>query len=251
MNKKEKIIRKYRHIAISGAGPGVGTSFIALGLTCYFAQKGMEVSYTECGLPGSKRSLIWDKASRWKEFKGREFIDFYHMAKGINPIAGRHNYLMIDQGSVDLRIISPENKKSEETLEREEMLRLLASARGDVCIFDVEGSDDYLFAAMDVDVLMVVLDPTPSVIQGQRERIAKLENVSRTLRNQGSQVIWVVNGDNLGVNRRHLKAMIKERNLVYFPQIPRELIDGSEYGGENPWMQREIQEIFYNFFEGI
>ena len=70
---------------------------------------------------------------------------------------------------------TPQNCENEMELSGEEKSRLIQSARGQVCIFDIEAENrwDHLLSVM--DMLVVVVDPLPSEADTQQSAIQTSE----------------------------------------------------------------------------
>lgn len=230
-------------IGVTGLGQGVGTTFVATALAFYFRDQGRKVSFTECLDPASCNTLLYDQVAMDKRFSHRNFDDTYRHLMEEGPIQRNQN----KEAGILWRIPTPENCKAQLTLNQRHKARLIAAAREEVCIFDVEADyswDDYL---VDMDVIFVVADPLPSKLIRSRERYRHLKKMELA----GCKVIWIVNKMNSGVDKKQVKNYLKADHILWLEAFAMEQIYENEYLCRFPWEKAEIQRKIIEIFTKV
>ncbi|MBR4020851.1 MAG: hypothetical protein IKI99_06020 [Firmicutes bacterium] len=233
---------RYR-IGVTGIGRGVGTTFVAAALAFYFRDQGRQVSYTECLNPAACSSLLFDQVAMDKRFAHRHFDNTYQHLTEDGPVRRNQN----KEEGILWRIPTPDNCKDRLTLNTRQQARLMAAAREEVCIFDMEADyswDDYL---MDMDVIFVVVDPLPSKLIRSRERYRMLKKMELA----GCRVIWVVNKMNPGVDKKQVKHYLKADHILWIAAFETSQIYEHEYLCRFHWENAEIQRKFIENFTKV
>ena len=221
------------NIAVTGTGRGVGATTVALMLAGVAAEHGEAVSFTECQDPSQMARLVYHILSMDKR-RGTPVSIYGAAAEGL-PVRIIENRMMMEagQGHIDWRIVTPDDVNEAVRLDKAQMTRIVSSAGGDVCIFDVssDGSTDHLFS--DMDLVVAVVDPLPSRLLMQASRIASIKYI----KNKGIPVVFVVNRINKGVSKRHVKRIIRDPDIIFIDMIDETYIYAAEFGGLFPWEQ--------------
>ncbi len=230
---------QYR-IGVTGLGQGVGTTFVATALAFYFRDQGRQVSYTECLNPAACNSLYYNQVAMDKRFGHRHFDDTYQHLTEDAPILRNRN----KEAGIIWRLPTQENRRDKLTLTQRQQARLIAVAREEVCIFDMEADyswDDYL---MDMDVIFVIADPLPSKLISSRDRYRTLKKMELA----GCKVVWIVNKTNPGIDKKQVKNYLKADYFFWLDAIePRHIYEDEylcRFHWENAEIQRKIMEIF-------
>ncbi len=242
-NRQEKTLpdqaEQYR-IGVTGLGQGVGATFVATALAFYFRDQGRQVSYTECVNPASCMTLLYDQVAMDKRFAHRGFEDIYRHLADEEPFRRNQN----KEEGIIWRLATPDNCKDGLHLQDKQKARLVAAAREEVCIFDLEADyswDEYL---MDMDVIFVVADPLPSKLLRSRARYRSLKKLELA----GCQVVWIVNRMNEGVDRKQVKNYLKAEKLLWMEAFDAASIYENEYlcrfHCQNTEIQKKMLEIF-------
>ena len=228
---------------MTGLGRSVGTTLVSSSLAFFFEEKGCDVSFTECREPAYAENLFYDSVSMDKRFANRDFADIYKcidegitVKKADNP-----------EGNINWTLVTPENRKAGITLNSEKRGRLIQSAKGDICIFDVETRNEWNVYLIDMDLILVIVDPMPSKLIGSVDRFRRL----RKMEFDGTEIRWIVNRVNNGVNKREVKKYLKSENVFWLENIPADKIYASEYSSAFLWENREIRNIMDRLFTEI
>lgn len=245
-DRQEKMLQEraeQHRIGVTGLGQGAGATFVATALAFYFRDQGRQVSYTECLNPAACTGLLYDQIAMDKRFAHRDFEDIYRHLTEDEPIRRSWN----KEEGIIWRLATPDNCKDALTLEDKQKARLMAAAREEVCIFDLEADyswDDYV---MDMDVVFVVADPLPSKLIRSRARYRMLKKLEFA----GCRVIWIVNKMNPGVDKKQVKNYLKADNLLWMEAVEANLIYENEYLCRFHWQNTEIQKKMLEIFTKV
>ncbi|MFR7989231.1 MAG: hypothetical protein ACLU5F_01405 [Anaerovoracaceae bacterium] len=175
-----------------------------------------------------------------KRFLNRQFIDVYQRIREGRPVRGTKN---LEKG-INWILPTPQNCENEMELSGEEKSRLIQSARGQVCIFDIEAENrwDHLLSVM--DMLVVVVDPLPSKLIRSSRRFKLLKQIELA----GCPVVWIVNRTNRGISRRQVAGYLKTKEVTWINEFPAEWIYSDEFSCRFHWENNDIKcqlmEIF-------
>ncbi len=253
----QRMSSRQLNIAVTGLGRSVGTTFVATALAFYFRDKGKTVSFCQCLTPSKAGSLLYDAVAMDQRFARREFCDVYERIHASEPLrfaatgAGwgkqKEKLLNTEEG---ISWILPTGQSSradaighngmdlaQTDLTEAQQARLLTIPRGEVCVFDFEADNQWNQTLMDMDVIIVVVDPLPSKMIHSKERFKFLKKLELA----GCIVVWVVNYVNRGINLRQVKAYLKTNQIIRVPTFQAELIYECEYACRFPWENAEIQ----------
>lgn len=259
---KEKDISEHRNqlnIAVTGLGQSTGSTMIATALTFYFASSGKNSQMIQClnpsgaGCPGEEKrhaeteiggsTLLYDAAAFDRRFANREFHDVYEKIRDGQPVRGLKN---MEKG-VNFFLPTPKNRTEHLALDRGQRARLIQSAKGDVCIFDMESSGEWDEFLLDMDLIIVTCDPLPSKMIQSAERFKKLKRMELS----GCRVLWAVNKMNAGVSKRQVKGYLKTNDILWIKHLPPEEIYGDEYACRFHWENEEIRCYLLDIFTKI
>ena len=231
------------NIAVTGLGRNVGTTLVSSALAFFFEEKDYNVSFTECREPADAESLFYDSVSMDKRFANRNFADIY---KCIDEGITMKNAVNLE-GNINWTLVTPENRRAGIKLSSEKRGRLIQSARGDICIFDIEPRNEWNAYLLDMDMILVAVDPMPSKLIGSADRFRRL----RKMEFDGTEIKWIVNRVNNGINKREVKKYLKSENVFWLENIASEKIYASEYSSAFFWENGEIRNIMDRLFTEI
>ena len=235
------------HIGVTGLGRSVGTTFVATALAFYFREKEKDTAFCQCLTPSKASRLSYDEVAMEQRFGRRAFCDVYGKIAAGEPLVGglektsgklnveeRINWILPVPGSTDLTEV--------------QRSRLVTIPKGEIRIFDFQAEDEWNPLLLDMDWIVVVVDPLPSKLIRSKKRFHFLKKLELS----GCKVIWVVNRNNPGVSLRQVKAYLKTNQAVLIPDFGSEIIYRSEYSCKFAWengeIQRKMMEIFTLLF---
>lgn len=228
------------NIGVTGLGRSVGTTFVASSLAFYLQSKGNCLTFCQCLHPEPGRPLLYDEAAMDQRFANRRFVRFYELLSGDAPVRGLEN---LEQ---DIRWIlpTPEDRDAGIRLDGRQRGRLLASAKGEICIFDLDAGSDWESLLADMDAVIAVCDPLPSRLMAGTQRFQMLKKLELS----GRPVLWLCNRTNSGVSRRQTAGFLKTRDVLWVPCFDSALIYADEYAcrfhWQNPEIRKDLLEIF-------
>ena len=88
----------------------------------------------------------------------------------------------------------------------------------------------------EMDIIVAVIDPLPSLLIEGSANIGELREMKR-------EVLWILNRDNKGVNRREMKRYLGFMPEFSQEEIPREIIARAEYNCEKLPSVMELKGI--------
>ena len=253
------------NIGVTGTGRQVGASLFAVMLTGFLGSFGLDICYTEIGVPREKTALLYDSFAMDQRFSAKGFVDFYELISkskrviGISNVeslafgeniqkrdvfAGKGNKL--SSGSIDWRLISPANIQEGVTLDEKDFVRLQSIARGDYNIFDIDSSSDFDFMLKDMDVLFVVASPLPSRMIREAERIKEFKLLADHIK-----IVWVINHMNSGVSKREIKRVFRNDNMLFIDELGVQNLYACEYKCTYPWADEECRKQFWGIFTKV
>ncbi|MCI8631477.1 MAG: hypothetical protein HFG67_04275 [Firmicutes bacterium] len=235
-----------------------------------------------------QKTNLYDALGMDKRFAGRHFTDFFgliergmsirnirNVDEQINwalriPVSGNsyigpsqyeclsNNGKAKEVAQIHDGILDKESSMlfSEELQYREEeyliLARLINNVAGDftVCDFGSGQFADFKNPLyLDMDTLVCVLDPLPSKLLESADMI----NEIRLMEAKGQKIIWILNKDNGGVNRRELRDFLGNilSRAYVIPLMDERLFYSAEYNCEIPFDKREIHEKTKSVFGEI
>lgn len=231
------------NIAVTGLGRSVGTTLVSSSLAFFFGEKGYTVSFTECGEPRHANSLLYDSVSMDRRFANREFTDVYSCIDREETVKKQGN---IEEG-ISWSLITPKDCEDGISLDSKKRGRLIQSARGQICVFDVEACGDWDSFLLDMDLIIAVVDPLPSKMirgAGRFRRLKKMEI-------NGGNLIWLVNRANAGINRKEVKKYLRSDSVFWLENFPAEKIYKAEYSSGFCFCAEGIGEALRDLFKEI
>lgn len=231
------------NIAVTGLGQNVGTTFVASSLAFYFAEKGNSLTFTQCLTPSRCNGLLYDAAAMDQRFRNREFVDFYRLIKEEKPTKGRQNL----ESGINWRIPTPWDCENNIDLDPEQRGRLIQGARGQICLFDLAAHRDWDKFLLDMDLVLVIIDPLPSKLIRHSGRFKQLKQMELS----GAAVRWIVNRANPGINRRQVSGYLKTNELIFIEEFPIEIIYGDEFFCKFHWQNKDIRCKLMDIFTKV
>lgn len=221
-------------IGVLPGSRGDGATLIALGLAQYISRRRIKekdrVSYLEFrgSLPGP---TVFDWTGMEKRFVGRGFHDFFGMAESNQPF---RNLLNLDEGINWILPLpgSPQPK-------RDLIGKLLRRSPGNILLCDFSNVPHIREHLADMDVLILVVDPSPSGLLASLPVLSEL----RKMEESGMPVIRVVNRWNEGIEKREVLRFLQDREPVQVPVIPYEYICRSQFGCMLPLQDSAIRPL--------
>lgn len=242
--------RQQLNIAVTGLGRSVGTTFVGTALAFYCRDQGKDVSYCQCLTPSKAARLLYDEVAMEQRFLRRSFVDVYEKISSGETVTGTRGHTRQLNREEDISWILPSGKNSQDLTESQQA-RLLTIPRGEVCIFDFEAEYQWNHLLMDMDAIVVVVDPLPSRLIHVKERFRFFKRMELS----GCPVIWMVNRMNQGVNLRQVKGYLKTNEMLKIPAFPTESMYRCEYDCRFPWedgeIRRKMMEIFTLLFQKL
>lgn len=232
-----KIIEKIK-VGVTGLGKGAGASFVAVSIA-YFAASESERNVAFVQL--DEGHSVYDSLGIDKRFSGRTFCDFYKLVREGRSIKTERN---LDE-KINWAIAIPESVSgSEDTKKRLtdiEYMRLVNNISGDFIVCDFGNCDDETLESLydDMDYIVCVIDPLPSKLLGVEESFKRIKMMS----SRGKNIIFIVNKDNPGINRRELRDYLGKMvsdNCHYIRMFDQRLFYSAEYRCEIPASVKEI-----------
>ncbi len=256
-----------RKIGIVGCGKSTGATFAATALALYASElTAHKVAYVQ--MDGEtfsnyqtieqkqQKTDIYDALGMDKRFAGREFIDFFGLLEQGKSIRGlrnldekinwalhipqehRQNSYRMTELSVRMRPLSAHKKvdmrlkKPAKDADKElRFLRLINNIAGDFIVCDFGSSMPARKLYEDMDLILCVVDPMPSKLLSAIELLGSI----KLMEAKGYEVIWLINKDSSGVNRREFRdftglkiASVSADTAVKNKKIISEQTDSSE-----------------------
>ncbi len=230
-------------IAVTGLGREVGTTMISTSLAFFFAEKGNYLTFTQCAEPCRANALIYDAVSMDRRFINRNFTDIYECIDRGEVIKKCKN---IEEG-INWILITPENCRKEITLNNEKRNRLIQCGRNEIGVYDIEADDDWNSYLLDMDRIIVVVDPLPSKLISQVSRFQHLKRMEV----QGADILWLINKTNAGVDKKEVKRYLKSDRIVWLEMMPVQNIYALEYTSKFYWEDHYIRERLDEMFTQI
>lgn len=234
-------------IGVIPSSRGAGATLISLALAQLLAQqdkKGRDrITYLE--LRGNTVGpTVYDWTGMEKRFAGRNFWDFFSMAKIQEPFRQRLN---LDEG-INWVLPLPEDWSSDFA----QRARLIRRAPGSILICDFSIFPEVGEHLADMDVLILVVDPAPS---GLLASLPILREVRR-MEEAGMPVIRVLNKWNEGIEKREVLRFLQDRNPLTITDIPYEAICRCQFScylplndpGISSRMKLPLEKIIHRIF---
>lgn len=232
-----------QNIAVTGLGQCVGTTFVASSLAFFFKEKVNSVTFCQCSQPSRARRLLYDEVAMEQRFSNRPFTDFYRLIVNDQRLWGKKNL----EEEINWILPMPCDCKEELHLNEAQRNRLIHSARGDICVFDLEAHRDWNVFLQDMDMVVVVVDPMPSGLIQSTRRFTFLKQLELS----GTNTLWLVNKMNSGVSRRQVIGYLRNNKLLWMDQIEPALIYADEYACRFHWKNKEVRCRFMDIFTKV
>lgn len=233
------LLPRQLNIACIGLGRDAGTTLISSSLAIYFAENGESVTFLECARPDRTCGLLYDAVAMDQRFYGRTFRSAYAVMRG----GGRLRDVSNLERGVNWWLLTPDDRRLPADEVDELILRLAASARNQVCVFDVQ---DPAFPLSEMDLVLCIVDPLPSRLASQTEQIARMRQLAEGKR--GPEVVFLVTKVSAAVNRRAVRGLLGVRGIEWVPAFPAEELYRDEYTcrfhWDNPVIREELAPLF-------
>lgn len=225
-------------IGIVGISNGVGTSFLTGCLAKYLANTGKHLpAVVELG-----QGTLFDTYGMDRRFAGRSYYFFYKALTENRSVRGVQN---LDEG-INWILMSPEEEHVQLTFEQK--LRLVCHAKGDIILCDFSGRVEEEFELLlNMDQIITVIDPLPSRMLKGYEMLCKI----KALEFRQTEIIYVINKLNRGVNRGQMADFLKLKAPVLVPLIPVESIYSAEYNCKIPYTLSEVKKVLKEPFQQL
>lgn len=228
-------------IAVTGLGRCTGTTLAASSLAFFFEEKGNSVSFVQCAEPAKCNGLLYDSVAMDKRFYGRDFVDFYESAGRGEGLRGSENL----EAGISWILVTPENVADELALTQVQKARLISAPLADICIYDVTNDSGFDEFMVDMDVIIVVVDPMPSVMTANLQNFRRLKAIEAS---GALKLCWLISGINSGVSRRQVRSFIKSNHIFWAERVPAEVIYGNEYRCRFHWESEDVKAVFSDVF---
>lgn len=240
-NKTEfKKMEKDITITVIGIGRGVGTTTVASTLAYCFAEVGERVNFLEASDPQSVNTLLYWQVAMDQRFFTRNFVDFYKSAMSDKSMSDLIN---IENG-INWMIITPENRREKVKLKAEEKSRLLIKAMRQNTVIDLTYGTGWDNILPDSDIIVAVLEPTPSKLLTNDEVCRKIKEFEA----RGKTVIWVVNKITKNIQKHKVRRHIGGGKIFWLDFIEYSVICDNErkceFPGENMELYSKIKGVF-------
>ena len=253
-------IQGKKKIGVVGTGSGVGTTFVAAAIAFYASRKQPKhfAAYVQMdgGTGKEKRKTnVYDALGMDRRFLGREFTDFFALLEQGRAIRGIRNlddqinwvlrpptdYARFGRNAQFCTEIHKERNSADvmrtqgETIQ---LLRLCGAVSGNpvICDFGNGTSCEELFE--DMDTMVLVIDPMPSKLLGAAALFDRL----RQMKFCGHDVVFVLNKENNGINRKELRDFLGRAADFTIPMLEEAEFYRAEYNCEIPAARRSIRE---------
>lgn len=223
-------------IGVVGLSSGAGAGFVAVNLVRSFAKsKGCHPALLELG--GSR---LYDSLAMDKHFAGKDYHDFFCSLSRNSNFRGICNELH----GVNWALNVP--KKDKKKLDLIKLIRLVNNVAGNAIVSKISNlrNEDLWELLWDMDRVLVVIDPLPSMMLAGHEFLC-------SLRTSNLPIIYVVNKMNTGVGRRELLGYLGIKDIHYIPMVEPSLVYGAEYSCRS-WLDVEgIRKVIEKPIEKI
>lgn len=221
-------------IGVIPGSRGAGATLISLGLAQLLTwqdQRGRDrITYLE--LRGNAVGpSTYDWVGIEKRFAGRNFFDFFSMAKNQEPFRQKLN---LDEG-ISWILPLPEDWSSDFA----QRARLIRRAPGSILLCDFSIFPEVGEHLADMDVLILVMDPAPS---GLLASLPILREVRR-MEEAGMPVIRVLNRWNEGIEKREVLRFLQDKDPLMVPVIPYEAICRCQFNCQLPLKDPTISNL--------
>jgi len=223
--KLRKPITKYAFVGLSSRA---GATTLALAFADWCARSSSK-SVAVVGICDEELRLCgndFDKIGIDRRFAGREYISCYDRiahggsARAINNMDGGVNWMLRVPG------------EKFEIFDAADYVRLSSCATGDIVILDICGAfgkekriPSLQKLLRDCDRVFAVIDPLPSALMADPEKF----EMFKTMESIGTEVRYIINKMNSGVDVRELRAFLKVRNIIEVPFLDPSGIYAAEY----------------------
>ncbi len=227
-------------IGVSGICHGTGATVIGTTLAKIASKNRTgRVKFLEIADPGWHKPLVFDSLGMDKRFSGRDYFDFYAAVAEGDPIRGKAN---IDEG-ISWALYTQWDLKNSISLTKQDKIYLINNMSYDTLICDIScgisdstGPDQWDALASEMDVLIMVIDPMPSLLLAGYS----LMNRAKALEQKGKKVFWIVNKFNEGINKKEFSEFLRIRQYTKVPLIGHEKFYTYEYNCRLPYHLKEL-----------
>lgn len=234
------------NIAVTGLGRSTGSTTIATALAFYFAKNGKNTQFIQCLNPAETdggSTMLYDAAAFDQRFANRTFHDVYEKIQKNEPVRGISNM----ENEINFFLPTPENRRLRIPFGEKEKARLIQCGRAEVCVFDVEATEEWEPYLLDMDLIIVVTDPLPSKMIQNAERFKRLKRMELS----GCRVLWAVNKMNGGVSKREVKGYLKTSDILWIKYLPPEELYSDEFACRFHFQNEELRCYFLDIFTKI
>lgn len=236
-SKAEEQIRaggcQQMNIGVTGLCRSAGSTFLAAALAFFYHDKGNYLTFTQCLTPSTCNQLLYDAVAMDQRFASRQFHDIYRRIFEGQTVRGLTNMEL----GINWILPTPWCCENMADLDSDLRSRLIANAKGDICIFDLAAEPAWDAFLMDMDRLVVVVDPMPSRMIRHSSRFSMLKSLELS----GTPIQWIVNRAGSGINRRQVRGYLKNNRPIWIPEMDSSLFYADEFACRFPWENKEIR----------
>ncbi|MEG0392953.1 MAG: hypothetical protein RR626_09360 [Anaerovoracaceae bacterium] len=218
-------------IGVLALGSGAGGTFVALALAEELSQGEHSVSFLELTKGREGNSLVYHILDIERRFGMNRYRPIYGEVENDRYIRGIKNL----DSNINWALMTPEENLRKLALSDLQESRLINNLSGDILICDL-GHEYNPTRLAEMDLIIGILDPLPSKLIGYRGIYQKLLQDNRP-------IIWLINKDNPGVNRKFFAEYIKVKEAAKIPLIKPEYLYQAEYNCRLPYEEREVKQI--------
>jgi hypothetical protein len=195
----------------------------------------------------------FDRVGMDKRFMNREYASFYRLLARGKSVRSGANF----DGGINWVLRVP--GEAFERFDVVDFIRLIDNASGDVVICDINGSfgaslerDADRIAELrkilnDMDRVCVVIDPAPSAMMADPEKLEMLKDYESS----GGDIVYIMNKQNPGVNRRETKKFLKVRDIAEVPYFSPADIYAAEYNCQTVFSVPNISKSLIGLFKKL
>lgn len=247
--ERKSILQGKKKIGVVGTGSGAGTTFVATAMAFHASRKQPDHFAAYIQMDGGtgmekRKTNVYDALGMDRRFWGREFTDFFALleqgrtVRGIRNLDDRINWIIrtpAKPGASGAPGASPASAAPGEAIR---LLRLCGAAAGNPVICDFGNGTTFEELFEDMDTMVLVLDPMPSKLLGAEALFDRLRN----MKFRGHDVIFVVNKENDGINRKELRDFLGCAADFTIPMLDAAEFYRAEYNCEIPVARKAIRE---------
>lgn len=227
-------------IGVIGMAHGAGASMVATALAKELSKsKDKRIAFVE-GIKSAKGEVqLYDSLGMDKRFLGKTYINFFdEIERGIS-INGKVNLDERINWALWLPKEMREDGEGKRRVSSLKFLSLINNIVSDIVICDLNDYAEDEEVLMEMDIVVFVIDPLPSRLIAGYEKLCHIKKI----RLFDKRIIFVLNKENIGVNRSELLDCLRLKPDLKLPLLPSEAIYEAEYNCKIPYAERKITSL--------